>query len=105
MSGGFRVENPFLSQLMPIALSSDLIMHLILTVSALHRAVALPAEQATLAHSYYHRALVLFRNTIDDYVHEGGAKIMALGVGSLVLCFTEVRRRWLSPLLFPQVKP
>lgn len=91
MSGGFQKENPFLSHVMPMALSSDLVMQLVLTVSAMHRAVAMPADLAVRSQSYYHEALARFRNAIGDYIHDGGAKRMALAVGSLVLCFTEVR--------------
>lgn len=88
MSGGFKVENPFLSQLMPVAMSNDLIMHLILTQSALHRAVTGPTSPA---HNYYNQALTLFRSSIDEYGKAGSPSLLVLGIGALILCFTEVR--------------
>lgn len=90
MAGGFQRENPFLAQLMPIAMSSDLIMHLILTISAVHKAIIQPTELALSAQTYYRDALTMFRGSIDQYIHHGNSTIVALGLGCLMLCFTEV---------------
>lgn len=101
LSGGVRPENPFLSQIMPVAMLNDLIMHLVLTMSAVHNAVALPLQYDDLAHTYYNRSLAMFRGSISSYVSQTSVTPAILALGSLLLCFTEVGCNLLIPDLGP----
>ncbi|KAK2013500.1 hypothetical protein LZ32DRAFT_637639 [Colletotrichum eremochloae] len=105
LSGGIRSDNPFLSQLMPIAMSNDLIMHLVLTMSAAHSAVASPMQPAAdVANVYYNRSLALFRRSISSYGYQDGVTPLVLALGSLLLCFTETIRGDCCGAIFKHLK-
>jgi hypothetical protein len=90
MSNGSSSSNPFLSQLIPLAFSSDVILRLILSQSAAHRAVLHHGQTDDVASGHYSKSLKLFRQRINSHI--GGTKIdpLILAVGALIMCFTEV---------------
>lgn len=99
MSNGSTEVNPFVTQLVPLAFGSDLILQLILTQSAAHRAVLNPASALELHGRHYGRSLGLFRKSVMDYIAGGQANLLQLTLGALILCFTEVREipiNWLD---------
>jgi hypothetical protein len=93
MGNGSTDANPFVVQLIPLAFSSDLILHLILTQSAAHRATDTDSQVDGIAHGYYGRSLQLFRQTVGEYLGGEDAKRLTLAMGALIMCFTEVSSR------------
>jgi hypothetical protein len=90
MSNGFTSSNPFLSQLIPLAFSSDVILRLILTQSAAHRAVLHPTQIDNVATGHYSKSVKLFRERINDHIWGTSVSPLMLAVGALIMCFTEV---------------
>lgn len=91
MGNGSTDFNPFLTQLVPLAFSSELILQLILSQSAAQRAVMGSDSTQIVAHNYYTRSLGLFRNAVNDFIRGNRADGIMLATGALVLCFTEAR--------------
>lgn len=89
MSNGTMSSNPFLSQLVPLAFSSNLILQLLLAQSAAHRAIR-DQENTALAQTCYFQSVRLFRKTVDDYIRGVHDDPIPLMVGALIMCFTEV---------------
>jgi Fungal specific transcription factor domain/Fungal Zn(2)-Cys(6) binuclear cluster domain len=90
MSNGFSPSNPFLSQLVPLAMSSDIILRLILTQSAAHRAVLHAPQNDNVASGHYGKSVKLFRRRINDHIGGTSVDPLMLAVGALIMCFTEV---------------
>lgn len=91
MSNGSTPWNPFLVQLVPLAFGSELVLQLILTQSAVHRAVRLLDSNDTVAYRYYDRSLRLFQREISNAATTGGREdALTLGIGALIMCFIEV---------------
>ena len=90
MGNGSTDANPFVVQLIPLAFSNDLILQLILTQSAVHRAVSKDIQTDTVANGYYGRSLQLFRKNVNDYIGGMEASRLTLAIGALIMCFTEV---------------
>jgi hypothetical protein len=91
MSNGSTPWNPFLVQLVPLAFGSKLVLQLILTQSAVHRAVRLLDGNDTVAYRYYDRSLQLFQREISNAAGTGGREdALTLGIGALIMCFIEV---------------
>lgn len=87
MANGSSPINPFLVQIVPLAFSSDLLLQLVLTQSAAHRAFRLQNEADAVAQDQYTKALQRFRKGISDEVEDAP---LILAVGALLMCFTEV---------------
>lgn len=90
MDNGSTEANPFTVLLIPLAFSSDLILHLILTQSAVHRVSRLAGETNDTASGYYTRSLQLFQKTITDYNQDQHPETINLTVSALIMCFIEV---------------
>jgi hypothetical protein len=100
MANGSTPINPFLVQIVPLAFSSDLLLQLVITQSAAHRAFRRRDETDAVAHSHYSKAIKLFRHGVTEFIEGKEPNPLMLLVGALLMCFTEVRRdffkRWLG---------
>lgn len=90
LSNGASPLNPFLAYMMPLALSSDLIHHLILTQSASHRAQMIQSGSDNMSQEYYSKAIKLYRHSISNYLVRQDISPLLLAVGALSLGFIEV---------------
>ena len=83
--------NPFVSQLIPLSFSQDLVLNLILCQSATHRATATGDEsQLVLAYKYYNKSICCFQQAIAQYVENEDGDPLWIVLGALLLCLTEV---------------
>lgn len=92
MANGSTPINPFLVQIVPLAFTSDLLLQLVITQSAAHRAFRRRDETDAIAHSHYTKAIQLFRHGVTDFIEGKESNPLMLLVGALVMCFTEVRQ-------------
>lgn len=91
MGNGSTVDNPFAVQLIPLAFGSDLILHLILTQSAVHRATRLVGASDSAASDHYRRSLRLFQQRLAQSSDGCAPELTTLAAAALILCFVEVR--------------
>jgi hypothetical protein len=91
MDSGATILNPFLVQLVPIAMSSKFIMQLILAQSCAHRAI-MPSEIASVDITLqYNTAVRALRLAVNSFVEQRDhVDPLTLTVGILIMCFTEV---------------
>ncbi|GKZ26867.1 hypothetical protein AbraIFM66951_003848 [Aspergillus brasiliensis] len=68
MANGSTPINPFLVQIVPLAFSSDLLLQLVLTQSAAHRAFRSRKESDEVAQRHYTSALQLFRRGVTEFI-------------------------------------
>lgn len=94
MANGSTPINPFLVQIVPLAFTSDLVLQLVLTQSAAHRAFRRRDEIDTVAQGHYTKALQLFRKGVTGFIDGKESNPLLLTVGALVMCFTEVCFVW-----------
>jgi hypothetical protein len=99
MANGSTPVNPFLVQIVPLAFSSDLLLQLVITQSAAHRAFRQRDDADTIAHRHYSKALKHFRRGVTDFIDGKESNPLMLLVGALLMCFTEVSN--LSPVDTP----
>ncbi|KAK6225699.1 hypothetical protein QIS74_01746 [Colletotrichum tabaci] len=94
MANGSTMENPFSVQLIPLAFSSDLVLHLLLTQSAVHRAAkSLVPTTDRVATKYYNQSLRLFQQNISTFMGgQHGEESLILGIGALILCLVETAK-------------
>ncbi|KAK2016940.1 hypothetical protein LZ32DRAFT_600950 [Colletotrichum eremochloae] len=93
MANGSTVENPFSVQLIPLAFSSDLVLHLLLTQSAVHRAAKSLVSADRVATKYYNQSLRLFQQNISTFMGgQNGEETLILGIGALILCLVETAK-------------
>lgn len=90
MANGSTPINPFLVQIVPLAFTSDLLLQLVITQSAAHRAFRRRDETDAIAHSHYAKALQSFRRGVTEFIEGKESNPLMLLVGALVMCFTEV---------------
>lgn len=90
MANGSTPINPFLVQIVPLAFTSDLLLQLVITQSAAHRAFRRRDETDAIAHSHYTKALQSFRHGVTEFIEGKESNPLMLLVGALVMCFTEV---------------
>lgn len=90
MANGSLPINPFLVQIIPLAFSSDLLLQLVLTQSAAHRAFRFQRGADAVSQDQYTKALQRFRGGISKFIGEAEATPLTLTVGALLMCFTEV---------------
>lgn len=93
MANGSTPINPFLVQIVPLAFTSDLLLQLVITQSAAHRAFRRRDETDAVAHSHYTKAIQLFRHGVTEFIEGKESNPLMLLVGALVMCFTEVREQ------------
>ncbi|KAJ0161877.1 hypothetical protein CTA2_5451 [Colletotrichum tanaceti] len=94
MANGSTTENPFSVQLIPLAFGSDLVLHLLLTQSAVHRAAkSLAPTTDRVAAKYYNQSLRLFQQNISTFMgRQHGEESLILGIGALILCLVETAK-------------
>jgi hypothetical protein len=90
MGNGSTDRNPFLAELIPLAFSSPLILHLILTQSAAQRAIESSQPARAMAQNYYIQALRLCRNVVSHSMIASPTDNLYLAAGLLVFCYIEV---------------
>ena len=92
MDNGAGLGDPFIVQFIPIAFGSDLVLHLLLTQSAVHRATAKMIQGSDpLASDHYNQSLKLFQQGITKYNNGQTQETLPLVTGALIMCFVEVR--------------
>ncbi|RAK96976.1 Zn(II)2Cys6 transcription factor [Aspergillus ibericus CBS 121593] len=100
MANGSTPINPFLVQIVPLAFSSDLLLQLVLTQSAAHRAFRSRRESDEVAQSHYTTALQLFRKGVTEFIDGKESNALMLTVGALVMCFTETAKGDMNGTIF-----
>ncbi|KAJ5507978.1 hypothetical protein N7527_010121 [Penicillium freii] len=100
MANGSTPVNPFLVQIVPLAFSSDLLLQLVITQSAAHRAFRSRDESDTIAHSHYTKALQHFRRGVTDFIDGKESNPLMLLVGALLMCFTETAKGDMNGTIF-----
>lgn len=105
MGNGSTDVNPFIAKLVPLAFSNPLVLQLLLAQSAAHRQSAESTAVGTeIAHHYYTDSLRMFRNVVSEYVGGKEENTLALTVGSLILCLTEVARGDVHGTIFDHLR-
>ncbi|KAK1593718.1 fungal-specific transcription factor domain-containing protein [Colletotrichum navitas] len=93
MANGSTLENPFSVQLIPLAFGSDLVLQLLLTQSAVHRAAKSLVSADRVATKYYNQSLRLFQHNISTFMGgQNGEETLILGIGALILCLVETAK-------------
>ncbi|KAE8315514.1 fungal-specific transcription factor domain-containing protein [Aspergillus transmontanensis] len=92
MANGASKSNPFIVQLVPLALYSDLILESILCQSSAHRAIRGSDSLHTEAIRLYNMSLRSLRSAINNVVAQTEVDILSLTVSVLIMCFTETAR-------------
>lgn len=100
MANGATSSNPFLVQLLPLAVSSDLVLESILAQSCVHRAVRARSETESEAIVLYNKCLRSLRTAIGNTSTPESVDPLALTVSMLVLCFTETARGDVNGTIF-----
>ncbi|KAB8079638.1 fungal-specific transcription factor domain-containing protein [Aspergillus leporis] len=100
MANGSTPVNPFLVQIVPLAFSSDLLLQLVLTQSAAHRAFRCRNDSDEVAQSHYTKALQLFRKGVTEFIDGKESNPLMLTVGALVMCFTETAKGDMNGTIF-----
>ncbi|GKZ52969.1 hypothetical protein AnigIFM49718_003623 [Aspergillus niger] len=100
MANGSTPINPFLVQIVPLAFSSDLLLQLVLTQSAAHRAFRCHKESDEVAQRHYTSALQLFRKGVTEFIDGKESNPLMLTVGALVMCFTETAKGDMNGTIF-----
>ncbi|KAE8377370.1 fungal-specific transcription factor domain-containing protein [Aspergillus bertholletiae] len=100
MANGSTPVNPFLVQIVPLAFSSDLLLQLVLTQSAAHRAFRCRNDSDEVAQNHYTKALQLFRKGVTEFIDGKESNPLMLTVGALVMCFTETAKGDMNGTIF-----
>ncbi|PLB50649.1 hypothetical protein P170DRAFT_353454 [Aspergillus steynii IBT 23096] len=100
MANGSTPVNPFLVQIVPLAFTSDLLLQLVLTQSAAHRAFRSRNDSDEIAQSHYTKALQLFRKGVTEFINGKESNSLMLTVGALVMCFTETAKGDINGTIF-----
>ncbi|KAJ5551261.1 hypothetical protein N7535_000793 [Penicillium sp. DV-2018c] len=100
MANGSTPINPFLVQIVPLAFSSDLLLQLVITQSAAHRAFRSRDESDAIAHNHYTKALQHFRRGVTDFIDGKESNPLMLLVGALLMCFTETAKGDMNGTIF-----
>lgn len=91
MGNGSTTANPFVVQLIPLSFANPVVLELMLSQSASHRAVLDGAGWAdAVAQKYYTKSIRMFRNAVTDYLAGTEASPLWVTIGALIMCFTEV---------------
>ncbi|KAJ6153667.1 hypothetical protein N7470_006626 [Penicillium chermesinum] len=100
MANGTTPINPFLVQVVPLAFTSDLLLQLVITQSAAHRAFRRRDESDSLAQSHYTKSIRLFRKGVTDFLDGKEPNPLMLLVGALLMCFTETAKGDMTGTVF-----
>ncbi|KXH26729.1 hypothetical protein CSIM01_12426 [Colletotrichum simmondsii] len=101
MANGSTPDNPFCVQLIPLAFGSDLVLQLLLTQSAVHRASKSLCSRDRIADQYYGRSIRLFQRSLSSFI--GGQPLeqkLTMGIGALILCFIETAKGDINGAVF-----
>ncbi|KAK1731663.1 fungal-specific transcription factor domain-containing protein [Colletotrichum acutatum] len=101
MANGSTPDNPFCVQLIPLAFGSDLVLQLLLTQSAVHRASKSLCSGDRVADQYYGRSIRLFQRSLSSFI--GGQPLeqkLTMGIGALILCFIETAKGDINGAIF-----
>lgn len=91
MGNGSTPSNPFVLQLVPLSFSNKLVLQLVLSQSAAHRAVYEERRDLkAVAQRYYTNSIRSFRQAISAYISGSDPSPLWVTIGALVMCFTEV---------------
>lgn len=91
MGNGSTSSNPFVLQLVPLSFSNKLVLQLVLSQSAAHRAVYEERRDLkAVAQRYYTNSIRSFRQAISAYINGSDPSPLWVTIGALVMCFTEV---------------
>ncbi|KAL4965756.1 transcription factor domain-containing protein [Aspergillus stella-maris] len=92
MANGAAPSNPFLVLLLPLAMSSDLVLNTILAQSSAHRANIVLEENTAEGTMLYNTSLRLIRNVIGSIMRQENVDTLSAVVGVLIMCFTETAK-------------
>ncbi|KAJ4256853.1 hypothetical protein NW762_008949 [Fusarium torreyae] len=105
MGNGSTTENPFIIQLIPLSFANPVVLDLILSQSASHRAVLDGQDWTnTIAQSYYTKSIRQFRNAINDYLAGNEPSPLWLTIGALIMCFTETAKGDTNGIVFDHLQ-
>lgn len=91
MGNGSTTANPFIVQLIPLSFANPVVLELMLSQSASHRAVLGGGDWAeAIAQTYYTKSIRRFRSAVTDYLAGTEASPLWVTIGALIMCFTEV---------------
>ncbi|KAJ5691951.1 hypothetical protein N7462_001374 [Penicillium macrosclerotiorum] len=100
MANGSTPINPFLVQIVPLAFTSDLLLQLVITQSAAHRAFRRRDDSDAVAQSHYTKAIQLFRHGVTEFIEGKESNPLMLLIGALVMCFTETAKGDMTGTIF-----
>ncbi|KAM0326730.1 hypothetical protein ACHAQA_006603 [Verticillium albo-atrum] len=86
--------------LIPLAFNSDLILELILTQSAVHRAARILNDGDLVASNHYQRSLQVLRQSLFRSGNGDGQEALTLAVGALIMCFIETAKGDINGTVF-----
>ncbi|CAG8377696.1 unnamed protein product [Penicillium salamii] len=92
MANGATESNPFLVLLIPLTVSSELVLESILVQSSAHRAVHTPELGRSEALVLYNKSLRSLWSAIDKITTQKDKEVLGLIVSMLIICFTETAR-------------
>jgi len=89
-------SNPFVTEIIPIAMSNTALMQAILGLSGLHYSQQGSQNMVREAWAHYAHAVSHIKSAVQKYLGGDKADSIALLASMLILCFTEVRYPWRS---------
>ncbi|KAF4963126.1 hypothetical protein FSARC_8839 [Fusarium sarcochroum] len=105
MGNGSTTENPFIVQLIPLSFANPVVLELILSQSASHRAV-LDGQDRTnaIAQTYYTKSIRQFRKAVNDYLAGNESSPLWITIGALIMCFTETAKGDTNGVIFDHLQ-
>ncbi|KAF3065556.1 hypothetical protein CFAM422_009560 [Trichoderma lentiforme] len=105
MGNGSTTSNPFVLQLVPLSFSNKLVLQLVLSQSAAHRAVYEERRDLkAVAQRYYTNSIRSFRQAISAYINGSDPSPLWVTIGALVMCFTETARGDTNGVVFDHLQ-
>ncbi|KAL6796210.1 hypothetical protein GGI42DRAFT_362258 [Trichoderma sp. SZMC 28013] len=105
MGNGSTSSNPFVLQLVPLSFSNKLVLQLVLSQSAAHRAVYEERRDLkAVAQRYYTNSIRSFRQAISAYINGSDPSPLWVTIGALVMCFTETARGDTNGVVFDHLQ-
>ncbi|RSL60529.1 hypothetical protein CEP53_005426 [Fusarium sp. AF-6] len=104
MGNGSTTANPFVVQLIPLSFANPVVLELMLSQSASHRAVLGGDEAEVMTQKYYTKSIGLFRNAVTDYLAGAEASPLWVTIGALIMCFTETAKGDTNGVIFDHLQ-
>ncbi|KAK0763523.1 hypothetical protein N5P37_002900 [Trichoderma harzianum] len=105
MGNGSTSSNPFVLHLVPLSFSNKLVLQLVLSQSAAHRAVYEERRDLkAVAQRYYTNSIRSFRQAISAYINRSDPSPLWVTIGALVMCFTETARGDTNGVVFDHLQ-